>query len=232
LLPLGAVMSLPFTADQFLENLAQYNAAVWPMQLILNMVALACVGLLFKTQLWASRMISLLLTGVWLWMALAYHLAFFASINPIAWCFGVLFSLGGMVFDWLGVVNDRLRFHASGGGWQLTGAILLITALGIYPAVSYGMGHHYPAAPTFGLRCPTTIFTIGMLLFLDAPAPRNVFIVPILWSIVGTLGAVWLGMLEDLSLTAAGIIGLIAVLFLHGPTNLSLRSNAPHPARH
>jgi Family of unknown function (DUF6064) len=225
-------MSIPFTADQFLENLAQYNAAVWPMQLILNTVALACVGLLFKPQVWASRMISLLLTGVWLWMALAYHLAFFASINPVAWSFGVLFSLGSMAFDWFGVVNDRLRFHASGGGWQLTGAILLITALGIYPALSYGMGHRYPAAPTFGLPCPTTIFTIGLLLFLEAPAPRHVFVVPILWSAIGTLGAVWLDMFEDLSLFVAGIIGLMAALFVHGPTNVSLRSNGAHPARH
>ena len=181
-------MTLPFTAEQLTDNFVRYNEAVWPMPLVLNGVALACVGLLFVERAWASHLIALILAGLWLWMALAYHFVFFALINPAAWWFGILFAAGAMGFDWFGVFQDRLRFRAVGGAWQIAGALLMMLALGVYPALSHVMGHRYPATPTFGLPCPTTIFTIGILLFAQAPVPRTVFIVPIFWSAVGTLG--------------------------------------------
>ncbi len=223
--------SLPFTSEQFFEVFVRYNDTVWPMQLVLNGAALICIGLLFVERAWASHMISLLLAGLWLWMALAYHLAFFSAINPAAWWFGILATLGALVFDWFGVVNDRLRFCASGGAWQVIGALLLIFALGIYPAVSYVIGHSYPAAPTFGLPCPTTVFTIGMLLFAEAPAPRAVFVVPILWSGIGSLATFCFGMYEDSSLLVSGAVGLTAMNYLARPTNLILRSKATHTVR-
>lgn len=219
-------MNLPFTAEQFLEVFARYNQAVWPMQVVLNGAGLFCVSLLFVERAWASQMIALLLAGLWLWAALAYHLVFFAPLNVAAWWFGILFALGAMVFDWFGVVHDRLRFHVSGGAWQVAGAILVISALAFYPALSHTFGHRYPLQPTFGLPCPTTIFTIGMLLFAEAPVPRAVFIVPLLWSAIGSLAALWLGMIEDFSLLAAGVIGFAAALFLHGAHPLAFHAGA------
>jgi hypothetical protein len=112
---------LPFTSEQFFEVFVRYNDAVWPVQLVLNGAALICIGLLFVERAWASHMISLLLAGLWLWMALAYNLVFFSAINSAAWWFGILFTLGAMAFDWFGVVNNRLRIYASGGAWQVIG---------------------------------------------------------------------------------------------------------------
>lgn len=39
-------MKLPFTPEQFFEVFRQYNEAVWPTQLALNLVALIAIGLL------------------------------------------------------------------------------------------------------------------------------------------------------------------------------------------
>jgi hypothetical protein len=226
------MMNLPFNADQFLHVLAQYNQAVWPVQLALNGAALACATLLFCKQPWASRMIALLLAGLWLWMALAYHFTFFVLINPAAWWFGVLFLSAGVAFDWFGVVDDKLRFRVSSNPWKLTGAILIIFAVAIYPLISYALGRRYPAAPTFGLPCPSTIFTIGVLLFAEAPLPRTVFFVPIVWCAIGSLAALWLGVLEDLSLLVAGLVGLAAIFNLHGRTGKIIwHSNTPHSVR-
>lgn len=222
------MLILPFTAGQFLDVLVQYNQAVWPMQLVLNGVALVCFGLLFTQPSWASRAISLLLVGLWLWTAIAFHLAFFAPLDRSAWWFGILFLLGALAFDWFGVVNDRLRFHASNAAWCVTGIVLLTFALAIYPVLSYALNHRYPATATFGLPGPMTIFTIGMLLCTETPAPRAVFAAPILWSVFGALMAMGLGMFEDLSLLIAA---LAAALFLHSPTKLALRSDAPHAVR-
>ena len=160
-------------------------------------------------------------------MALAYHLAFFSEINPAAWWFGVLFLLGALAFDWFGVVNDRLVFKAALDPWAVIGAFLLLFALVVYPAVGYAAGHRYPAVPTFGLPCPTTIFTLGLLLFAQAPAPRAVFVVPVTWSALGSLAAVRLGMAEDIILLAAGLAGAAAMLFLPRSRNFAPRLNAP-----
>jgi len=103
------MMKLPFSTEEFLTVLAQYNEAVWPMQLVLHGAVLACVGLLFCAQ---------------------------------------------------------------------------------------------------------------------APLPRVVFIVPLLWSVIGALAAVWLDIAEDIWLLGAGAAGIAAVLILHVPTDLALHSNA------
>ena len=62
--------------------------------------------------------------------------------------------------------------------------------------------------PTFGLPCPTTIFTIGLLCFAVPPTPRSPLIVPLLWCLVGAQAAFLLGVQPDLGLIAAGVVGM------------------------
>ena len=44
-----------------------------------------------------------------------------------------------------------------------------------------------------------------MLLFLVVPMPRSVFVVPLLWAVVGSTAAFQLGVLQDLGLLVAGV---------------------------
>ena len=66
--------------------------------------------------------------------------------------------------------------------------------------------------PTFGLPCPTTIFTIGLLCFAVQPLPRSPLIGPLLWCLVGAQAAFFLGVQPDLGLIVAGAVsvGLLA----------------------
>lgn len=224
-------MDIPVTAAPFLEVFVQYNHAVWPMPLALNGVAVITIGFLFTPWDWTSRMISLLLAGLWLWTTLADHVAFFTAINSAGWWFGVLFVLGAMGFVWFGVVEERLRFSITGARWPAAGAILLAVAIVLYPMLGYALGSSYPAAPTFGVPCPTTIFTIGLLLFVEAPAPSAVFIWPILWSVIGATAALWLGMLEDIALLMAGMVALAALFHEKQSKPVTLGSHESHGAR-
>jgi hypothetical protein len=45
-----------------------------------------------------------------------------------------------------------------------------------------------------------------------------------LWSVIGALAAVWLDIAEDIWLLGAGAVGVAAVIFLHGPTDLAQRA--------
>ena len=88
----------------------------------------------------------------------------------------------------------------------------MLYALIIYPILGYLFGHKYPYSPTFGLPCPTTIFTFGILLFVNKKIPVLVLIIPLLWSIIGFGAALNLSIYEDYGLLIAGILGFILLV--------------------
>jgi hypothetical protein len=138
---------------------------------------------------------------------LAYHLAFFTRISPAAYGFAALSAVGAVVFVWQGMVRRRLAFRWVPGLRATAGVVLITFALVVYPVWSAYSGHPYPQTPTFGLPCPTTIFTIGLLCFAMPPTPRSPLIVPLLWCLVGAQAALFLGVQPDLGLIAAGVVG-------------------------
>lgn len=209
-------MKLPFSIEQFFAVFTQYNEDVWPAHVLLNLLALGAIILALRGGALDGRIISTVLSFFWGWMAFAYHFAYFTAINPAAWLFGLVFIAGAFWFMWMGSVKNRLHFHPSAGirGWA--GGFLIGFALVGYPLLGFVLGRRYPAVPTFGLPCPTTIFTIGILLFLPRPVPRSVFVVPLVWATAGSVAAFQLGVVEDLGLLVAGLIGLVAVIFSPG----------------
>lgn len=201
-------MRLPFTVEQFFGVFRAYNTAVWPAQAVLLALALAAVYLVFVPRRWSGIAVSAVLALLWAWLGLAYHLAFFARINPAAYAFAAVSIVGAAVFAWQGVVRRRLEFRAAGGPRSAAGLALVAFALIGYPAWTYLSEHRYPEFPTFGLPCPTTLFTIGLLALVVPPYPRSPLIVPVLWCLVGAQAAFLLGVPADLGLLVAGAIGV------------------------
>ena len=200
---------MPFTMAQFFRVFLSYNEAVWPFQLVLAAFGLVAIGLLFVHRPSAGRVTSAILAFLWAWMAIVYHFLFFSRINPAAWAFGALFLVEAALFLWLGVIGGKFRFRVRADARTWAGALLLLYALVLYPLLGALLGERYLASPTFGLPCPTVIFTFGLLLFLAEPFPRLILAVPILWAAVGSFGAFQLGVPQDLGLLVAGLVGLV-----------------------
>lgn len=205
-------MDLPFTTQEFLNVFASYNQTVFPIQVILFLLALFALYFSFKKRSWSDKAISAILSLLWLWMGAIYHILFFSSINNSAYLFGILFIVQGALLIWTGVLNDKLKFHLRRNISCFTGMSLIIFALFIYPAVGHSLGHVYPSNPTFGLPCPTTIFTFGMFLLVEKKFPLLVLIVPIVWAVIGFSAAFLLGIKEDISLLIAAMITLGIIL--------------------
>jgi len=199
-------MTLPFDVAQFLAVFARYNEAVWPAQVVLTVLAVAAVGLALRARAWSDRAVSGVLALFWIWMGLVYHVAFFSAINPAATVFGASFVLEGIALAALGGVAGRLRFRFRPSVQGGVGAVLLAYALVGYPLLGVALGHRYPATPTFGLPCPTTIFTLGVLLWAEPPVPQTLLLVPLIWSAIGTSAAILLGVRQDLGLGMAGLV--------------------------
>jgi hypothetical protein len=205
-------MPLPFDAREFFEVFARYNTAIWPAQIVLQLAALSAVALAVRPRPGSDRAIGVILGSLWLWMGGVYHLVFFRLINPAASLFGALFLLEGLLLLGLAEWRERLHFAWTPTTRGTVGAAFLAYALVLYPTLAYALGHRYPATPTFGLPCPTAIFTLGLLAWVAPPRPWSVLTVPLLWSALGASAAVQLGVWEDLGLVAAG--GLTLALSL------------------
>jgi hypothetical protein len=146
-------------------------------------------------------------------MGIVYHLIYFALINEAATAFGIIFIIQGALFFYFGVLRHEIQFGYRGDLKAIIGFVLILYALLIYPLLGHLQERIYPSTPTFGLPCPTTIFTFGLLLCTNRRYPRSLLIIPLLWSIIGTSAAVKFGIKEDLGLLASGILCLAMVLF-------------------
>jgi hypothetical protein len=203
---------IPFTVDQFLEVFERYNVAVWPAQLFLYALGILTIGLALQRRTDFRKTVSLILAMFWIWMGLVYHLWFFSDINGAALIFALFFALQGGLFLIAGVLRNNLRFRFRPNLFGSIGSAFLIYALIIYPALGFWFGHRYPVAPTFGLPCPTVIFTFGILLWTDRRVPLYLLVIPLAWSFLGFWAAVSLGMTEDYGLLGAGLFGSLSVI--------------------
>jgi len=83
-------------------------------------------------------------------------------------------------------------------------------ALAGYPWVGSIVGHRYPYLPTFGLPCPTTIFTLAVLVLARPPVAWSLFVIPIGWSLIGTVAALEFGVVQDYALLVTAAFSLAA----------------------
>jgi len=206
-------MKLPFTIDQFLQMFEKYNLAVWPMQLVLNLLALLAIAAVIRKQKYSDRLISAILAFLWLWSGIVYHWMHFAEINRAAYGFGTLFMIQGLLFVISGVVRPKLSYRYRTDLCGMSGSLFISYALVVYPIMGYFLGPQYPQTPTFGLPCPMTIFTFGFLLWTEKIIPKYVLIIPILWSIIGFGAALSLGMVEDFGLLISGLVGFVLIVY-------------------
>lgn len=206
-------MQVPFTIDQFLSSIEKYNVAIWPLQIIFVIIAIAAVLLTVRKTKVTDKFVSSVLFFFWLWMAIMYHILNFSSINKAAYVFGAFYIIQGVLFLITGVFTTKLSFRFKPDFFTIIGLIFLVYALLLYPLIGNMFGHMYPAKPTFGLPCPTTIFTFGILLWTDKRVPKYILVVPLLWSIVGMSAAVSLGIKEDFGLVVAGVLGTVLMFF-------------------
>lgn len=203
-------MTLPFTEDQFFGIFEIYNRAIWPAQIAAYMLGALAIGFAFSRAPYRGRLISAVLAIFWLWMGIAYHWVYFSAINDAAHLFGFMFILQGLLFAWFGVIKGRpsFAFQNNLSGWA--GVVLILYAMAVYPLIGVTLGHGYPKSPMFGVApCPTTIFTLGLLLWASAAVPWTLIVVPILWTVIGFTAAFLLDVKEDIGLLVAGILVMV-----------------------
>jgi hypothetical protein len=213
-----ALMTFPFTQEQFLTIFARYNLTIFPLQIIFIIIGIIALWFTIKKSQISDRIILLILIFFWFWMGIVYHILFFSSINPLAWVFGVLFVIEAVLLIYFGVIKKLVGFSLTQDRYTLIGLVFIGYALVIYPVIGTVTGHGYPQLPTFGLPCPTTIFTFGLFLMADKKFPLPLLVIPLLWSTIGFFAALSLGITEDYMLLVAGVVGTALIIMKNRKT--------------
>ena len=196
---------LPFTRQEFLDLFAAYNASVWPAQPVAYVLGAVAMLALAGKSVAGKRLALALLGAMWLWTGIAYHWLFFAEINPAAVAFALMFALQGAAFlAAAGTAKPGFEVGGLRSPSGTLGAALIVYAFAVYPLVDLMTGH-WPRMPAFGISpCPVTLFTLGVLLLVRPRPPLALWVIPILWSLIGGTAALLLGIVQDWVLLAAG----------------------------
>jgi hypothetical protein len=204
---------LSFTAEVFFSLLGQYNRAIWPVQIFAGLLGLGAVLLASRPAVGSDRVVAAILAVAWLWVAIAFHWAYFGTISFVAPVAAACFAVQAAFLVWRGVFRGDLAFRlrASLAGWSGLG--LMLFALAIYPLLGGFAGRPWSSVAWFGVApCPTVIGTIGLLLLIDGPPPLGLMAVPLLWALTAGAAAWFLAMPEVLMLPAIAVAGLILML--------------------
>jgi hypothetical protein len=202
---------MPFTIEQFFGVFTRYNLDLWPWQIAALLAGIAAVALLWRETRSSAVAISLILSAMWLINGIGYHWMYFAQVNPAARLFAAVFVLQGLLLARVSFTSPDARFRVRTEPASLFGLVCIAFALLLYPAVGWLVGHRYPAMPMFGVApCPTTIFTIGVLLQGPWRQMRWLLVIPGLWAAVGGSASLLLGVPQDYALIAT-LVALVAL---------------------
>jgi len=163
---------LPFSREAFFALFHSYNAAIYPVPLVMLLAALIAVLCLFKTKNIGGRAIAAILSLFWLWTGGVFHAVYFTPLNFLAPVYVVFFLLQACALLVVGVFLGRLDFHFDRSPIAWIGMVLAMLALLGYPLVEKLTG-----APVSDLRFvgtapgPTALFTVGLLLTVKKRMP-------------------------------------------------------------
>lgn len=177
---------LLFSARTYYRLFELYNADVWPLQIAGLALGVAIIVLIWRAPAWSGRAVATILLTCWLFVAWAYLLERYDSINFAARYYAIGFVLQAALLAWTGVIRDRLRFDLHDATARI-GLALIVYALAVHPLIPLFTGRPWMQAEIFGLAPdPTTIATLGVLLTADRPR-WHLLALPLLWSAISGL---------------------------------------------
>ena len=204
---------ITFTLQEFLEMIAGYNTAFWPLQLAFYALAVVAIVLVLRSTDRGSQIVTAILAVFWLWVGVVFNGLRFSRLMPAAVAFGVLFVIEGILLAVTGVIRGDLSFGVKRDVYGVVGGLMLLYAMVGYPALEILLGRGYPQLLLVGfVPCPTAVFTLGLLMWTDRPVPKTVLVIPVLYALSGVIPAS-IGVVEDVGLVALGLAAGLLILY-------------------
>jgi hypothetical protein len=206
------VTLMPFSRAQFLGVFERYNSDFWPLEIAALMLGVAILWLLVRNHPRFTPIAAWGLALMWAWTGISYFWFAFSSISKAGQMFAPFFIFEAILLCFVAVNGQKLT-QTTKQDWPTTlGAGLTAYALFAYPLIGPLLGERFARMPMFGVTpCALTLYTLGVFLMADRVFPRALWIIPLLWTIVGGGASLLFDMPQDLVLLGAGMLAVAAV---------------------
>ena len=201
-----------FSSNTYYRLIELYNADLWPLHILTFLTGCVVVVLVWRRPAWHGKVISLIFTISWLWVAWAFHWQRFANIHWVASYFALAFGLQAILLFWTGVIKDNLLITLNKAKAIFVGSGIIGFALFIQPFTMMLLGHSWKQAELFGITPdPTVTATIGILLLSTTRKNWWLMIIPVLWCFIS---AATLWVLESVNAAVMLATGLLVLVFV------------------
>ena len=161
---------LLFSPRTYYRLFELYNLAVWPWHIVAIMLGLAVLALWLRGGTWQGRAVAVILAACWLFVAWAYLLARYDTINWAASYFAAGFALEALLLVWTGLIRDRLPLRPGRDLAGTAGLYLFVFALFAWPLIGPVVG-----PPLGGLIA--TYASWRWIFFINLPAALVIVVV-------------------------------------------------------
>jgi hypothetical protein len=174
---------LLFSPRAYYRLFELYNRAIWPGQILAVALGFAMLGLARRGGDREGRAVGAVLAASWLWVAWAYLLERYDTINWAARYLAAGFVLQALLLLWVGVLSARLRFRPDRDLASRAGLWVAWFALAAQPFLGLlAEGRTWRAIELFGTAPdPTVAATLGLLLMADGRVRWELLAIPLLW---------------------------------------------------
>jgi hypothetical protein len=172
---------LLFSQRTYYRLFELYNLAIWPAQILAIALGLAILALLRRGDAGQGRAVAAILAACWLWVAWAYLLVRYDTINWAASYFAAGFVIEALLFIWTGLVRNRLFLRPDRDLAGRAGLCIFLFALLVQPLIGPLAGREWVQVEIFGIAPdPTVIATLGVLLMADRSL-WELYVIPLIW---------------------------------------------------
>lgn len=166
-----------FSPQAYFRMFAQYHARFFPFHAVL-IASAAAVPFLAHRSPRAERLIAGILAFWWLWVAIAFHLDRYTTINPAARYFAVLFVIQALLLAWQCFRPGAPRPLPN--TWP-SAVLFLVAAL--VPLASRASGREWNQVELIATTPDPT--AVATLAFVIAAGRKGLAIIPLAWCAIG-----------------------------------------------
>jgi hypothetical protein len=204
---------LLFSPRTYYRMFELYHEQVWPIHLVVLAAVVTIAALPRGNDEMRGRAIAGLLAVSWLWVAIAFHLLRYATINWAAKYFAILFAIQAMLLVWHGVIWGRLHVKLSREPATYMAMGLLLVALVLESIAGRLAGRAWLQVEIFGVTPdPTAVATLALLALSVPRAPRVLLVIPVIWCAIGGVTLWALGSAEAWIVLLSGLSGLLLAM--------------------
>lgn len=189
----------------FWDNIAAYNAATWPVQVVLTLVAAVLTVLLYRRPSPAVRMaMKGFMALINFWIAIVYYHVFSSPYDyhdpqALFWIvMGIIW-----IYD---MTKGRTLLERTEGHSRF--ALMLFMMPLAYPLFSLALGREFPMMTLTIMPCSVVVFTVGLMLAFSERVHIVLAMLLCHWTLTGLLKVYYFGIPEDYLLACSVVPAL------------------------